>query len=484
VTAGRRIRPPAVAGLFYPADAERLRGVVEEAMAAALRRTQADSRPDHPSNTVKAVIAPHAGYVYSGPVAASAYAQLAPARGVIKRVVVLGPAHGVPLAAVAVSSADAWETPLGQVEVDTPGRDRLLSLPSVVIDDEAHRREHSLEVHLPFLQLVLGDVAVVPLVAGRVGPEVVADVLDRVWGGPETAIVVSTDLSHYHDHVTASRLDRATAEAIVGRRPGAVAVDGACGVFAVRGLLLAALRRRLDVRLLDLRTSGDTAGTRDRVVGYGAFALSEPAAEAGAAPYKPAAAERRPGLSPADASVLLDLAEQVIRAGLDSRLPREADPAITPAALLEPGGVFVTLEVAGVLNGCIGTIEAVEPLALAVPRLAGAAAFSDPRLPRLAPDDWNDLRIKISLLSPLEPIGAERRDDVERRLRVGLNGLVLAAGRRQATFLPVMWRSLAEPGDFVHHLLRKAGIPTDGWPAGMEAWTYTTVELSRSVSPR
>jgi MEMO1 family protein len=463
-------------------------------MATAVRRPHAVYGP-------KAVIAPHAGYVYSGPVAASAYAQWAPARGEIKRVVVLGPAHRVHLAAVAVSSADAWETPLGLVEVDAPGRDALRSLPSVVIDDDPHRREHSVEVHLPFLQHVLGNVAVLPLVAGRVGPEVVADVLERVWGGPETAIVVSTDLSHYHDHITASELDRATAEAIVGLRPEEVALDGACGVFAVRGLLLAALRRQLDVRLLDLRTSGDTAGGRDRVVGYGAFALSEPATETrarflpiehdiehttgekrNAAP--PPATEGRAPLSTADAERLLDLAEQAIRAGLDGRPRPEADATNTPPSLLEPGGVFVTLEVVGMLNGCIGAIEAIEPLAVAVPRLASAAAFGDPRLPRLSPDDWNSLRIKVSLLSPLDPIPAASRNDVVSSLRVGVDGLVLAKGLRRATFLPTMWQSLVEPDDFVHHLLKKAGLPTEGWPSGLEAWTYTTVELSRSVSSR
>jgi AmmeMemoRadiSam system protein B/AmmeMemoRadiSam system protein A len=465
-TTGLRVRPAAVAGLFYPADAGQLRGAVEGAMAAAVRSGPVAETPP------KAVIAPHAGYVYSGPIAASAYAQLAPGRGLIQRVVLLGPAHRVPLTAVATSSADTWATPLGRLEVDRAARDRLLSLPDVVVDDTAHRFEHSLEVHLPFLQVVLGHVAVLPLVAGRVAAQAVARVLEQVWGGPETAIVVSTDLSHYHDHDTAVRLDRATAEAIVARRPEGVGPDRACGVYAVRGLLVVAERKELDVRLLDLRTSGDTAGARDRVVGYGAFALAQDGPDG--------AAE----LGPGDAAILLDLAEDAIRAGLAEKVAAASDPRRPdlPPALLAASGVFVTIEVDGALNGCIGTVEPVEPMATAVPRLAAGAAFQDPRLPPLSADDWPGLRIKISLLSRLRPLPAATEADVVSGLRVGIDGLVLAQGGRRATFLPTMWRMLPEPADFVRHLLGKAGIPGGTWLAGMQAWTYTTVELNRSVT--
>jgi AmmeMemoRadiSam system protein A len=309
------------------------------------------------------------------------------------------------------------------------------------------------------------------LVTGRVAADAVADVLDRVWGGPETAIVVSTDLSHYHDHATATRLDQGTADAIVARDPDGIGVDRACGVFALRGLLVGAQRRRLDVTLLDLRTSGDTAGPRDRVVGYGAFALCDSGIGRGI--------DLRADLAPAEADVLLDMAEAAIRAGLAGQELRDPEPASVAPELLRPSGVFVTLEVAGALNGCIGTIEAIEPLAAAVPRLAASAAFGDPRLPPLTPDDLPHLTIKVSLLSDLEPLPAATRADVVDRLRIGVDGLVLAAGRRRATFLPSMWRSLPEPAEFVDQLLRKAGLPTTTWPEAMQAWTYTTVEVRR-----
>jgi AmmeMemoRadiSam system protein B len=222
----------------------------------------------------KAIVAPHAGYVYSGVVAASAYATVVPARGRVTRVVVIGPAHRTPDAGIAASSADAFATPLGQLAVDTDSRDALVDAGLVAVRDDAHAREHSLEVHLPFVQVCLGAVTVLPLAVGQVSPALVAEVLDRVWGGDETLIVVSTDLSHYHDHATATELDRRTAAAIVARRPDQLGRYDACGVVGVQGLLVAAERHQLDVELLDLRTSADTAGSPERVVGYGSFALA------------------------------------------------------------------------------------------------------------------------------------------------------------------------------------------------------------------
>ena len=269
-----RVRPPAVAGTFYPADPETLRTDVEDALGAAA--TRADAAAPVP----KAVVVPHAGYAYSGPVAASAYARLLPRRGRIERAVLVGPAHGSPRTPVAASSADAFETPLGLVPVDCSAREELAGAGLVTVDDAAHAGEHSLEVHLPFLQVALGDVRVLPLVVGQVPAGAVATVLDRAWGGPETVVVVSTDLSHYHDHDEARRLDRRTAQAVVDRQPDALGFANACGVVPLRGLLLVAADRDLDVELVDLRTSADTVGSRDTVVGYGAFVLGARAAEA------------------------------------------------------------------------------------------------------------------------------------------------------------------------------------------------------------
>jgi AmmeMemoRadiSam system protein B len=263
-------RPAAVAGLFYPDDPEELRSMVDADLAAGARNDRTGNA--HPP---KAIVAPHAGYVYSGPVAGTAYARLGPRRGTVDRVLLLGPAHRVAVRGIAVPGVDAFAGPLGPTPIDADARQQALTCPGVHVDDVAHADEHSLEVHLPFLQRVLGTDGwrVLPLLVGRASPTEVATVLDLLWGGPETLIVVSSDLSHYHRQSVARRLDRRTAEAIVARDVERLDPTDACGAHPLAGLLLAARHHDLDVELLDLRTSADTAGEPSRVVGYGAFAV-------------------------------------------------------------------------------------------------------------------------------------------------------------------------------------------------------------------
>ncbi len=265
-------RPSAVAGQFYPDKPDRLEADLRRYLNAADAPEDCEDYP-----LIKAVIAPHAGYPYSGPIAASAYVHLACSDIPVKRFVLLGPAHYAPVRGLAVSGAAAFDTPFGRVSVDDAGRTASLSLPGVVVDDEAHAPEHCLEVQLPFLQELFLDFTVVPLLVGEATAEQVAAVLDTLWGGPETRIIISSDLSHYHNYTTARRLDSETADAIVALRPEALRDDSACGRAAIAGLLLAARRYGLVARAVDLRSSGDTGGPRDRVVGYGAFTFSTPA---------------------------------------------------------------------------------------------------------------------------------------------------------------------------------------------------------------
>jgi MEMO1 family protein len=258
------IREPAVAGMFYPGDPASLRRMVDGFLAEAT--TNDTSQP-------KAIIAPHAGYIYSGSVAASAYARLHALRHKINRVVLLGPSHRVAFAGLAASSATRFRTPLGDIPLDTAAIDALGDLPQMHLLDQAHLQEHSLEVHLPFLQASLEHFQLIPLVVGDATAEEVAEVLERLWGGEETLVVISSDLSHYHDYTTAQRLDSKTATAIEALEPEAISSDGACGRNPVKGLLLLARRKGMQVETLDLRNSGDTAGPRDQVVGYGAWAF-------------------------------------------------------------------------------------------------------------------------------------------------------------------------------------------------------------------
>jgi AmmeMemoRadiSam system protein B len=262
------IRPPAVAGQFYPAASGRLRSAVADLLAAV---------PWAASPVPEALIAPHAGYIYSGEVAAAAFATLRDAGGT-SRVVVIGPAHYVPVAGVAVPTVDAFETPLGRLPVDRQALAAIADLPFVTPSDDAHAPEHALEVELPFLQAVLGSFTIVPLLVGDADPHQVAEVIRRLWGGAATVVVVSSDLSHYHDDRTARRLDAATAAAIERGDWARLGPNDACGFLPIAGLLLEAGRRGLKARRLCLRNSGDAAGDRARVVGYGAWTFeAEPA---------------------------------------------------------------------------------------------------------------------------------------------------------------------------------------------------------------
>ncbi len=259
-------RQPAVAGLFYPREAKELRDTVQSLLDGV--SAPGAMRPP------KAIIAPHAGYVYSGPIAASVYARLAPLRARVRRVVLLGPTHRVAVRGLALPGCRWFETPFGTVEIDQDAVSRIAALPQVTTSPAAHAQEHSLEVHLPFLQTVLGEFTLVPLAVGFATPADVAAVLDALWGGDETLIVVSSDLSHYLSYAEAQHVDRATANAILECSID-IDHDCACGATPVTGLALAARERKLDVELLDLRNSGDTAGDKRRVVGYAAFAYYE-----------------------------------------------------------------------------------------------------------------------------------------------------------------------------------------------------------------
>jgi len=259
-------RPAAVAGQFYPRDPRELRMDIRRYLREA--GTFEGSGP-------KAVIAPHAGYMYSGPIAGSVYARVAASREPIRRVVLLGPSHYAAFRGLGASSASAFLTPLGEVEVDREGNALARRLPGVATRDDAHREEHSLEVQLPFLQETLPQFTIVPLLVGDATAEEVALVLEALWGGKETLVVVSSDLSHYHAYDRARALDQEAAAAIEALEAHRLGQEQACGCRPIRGLLVAARRRGLKCATVDLRNSGDTAGRRDRVVGYGGFIFLE-----------------------------------------------------------------------------------------------------------------------------------------------------------------------------------------------------------------
>ncbi len=445
------VQPLAVAGAFYPAAAEACLGLADRLLAGA---NDAAVAP-------KAVIAPHAGYAYSGEIAASAWAPLARRRGEIRRVVLMAPNHRVAFRGLRLSPAATWDCPGGALGVDWPALSALLNLPDVAIDAAPFAREHSLEVQLPFARAALGpDVAIAPVLVGDAPPTLVAAALRRLWGGPETAIVISSDLSHYHDDATARAKDGAAARAIEALDSPALKDDMACGRRAIHGLIAEARARDLRATCLDLRNSGDTAGAKDRVVGYGAFGF----VAAGGARLPDATRE-----------FIIDLAKRAVRAGLD--VAGDAPPALrldgrAPSGAGAMRAAFVTLTIGGQLRGCVGSLGPQRPLAEDVWTNAWKAAFGDPRFSRLSAAEFDALEVHVSILSTPRRIAAASESELIRALAPDADGLIIRDGAKQAIFLPSVWRSLPDATAFVRALKRKAGLQDDHWSNSFEAFRF------------
>ncbi|MBT7941815.1 MAG: AmmeMemoRadiSam system protein B [Alphaproteobacteria bacterium] len=458
------IREAAVAGQFYPGVAGDLDATVRGLLADADATATADG-----AGAPKAIIAPHAGYIYSGALAARAYARLAPAAETITRVVLLGPCHRVAVRGLALSSAEAFRTPLGDIPLDRRSVEKILELPQVQVSDDAHELEHSLEVHLPFLQQVLGDFSLVPLVVGETSPDQVADVIEVLWGGPETVFVISTDLSHFLDYDGARKIDAQTCDAIENLDPSAITPNGACGRFPVGGMLVAARRRGMTISTLGICNSGDTAGTKDRVVGYGAWMLQEAQNDFGAATK---------ALLARHGKEILKLAERSIHHGLNHGTPVPLGDDDQSVDLMENGACFVTLKKGGQLRGCIGSTEAYRPLSTDVVENAFRAAFKDPRFPALTTEELDGLELSVSVLSPQTPMTFTGEADFLGQLQPGVDGLIIEDAGRRALFLPSVWAQLPTPETFVEHLKRKAGMARDHWSDGFRAWRFTAEEIA------
>lgn len=441
-------RPAAMAGLFYPANPEQLQSDLD----VLLR--EADSEHHHLDQAAKALIVPHAGYVYSGSVAAKAYASLRTSAGRIRKVVLLGPAHRVAFRGLALPTHDRFATPLGEVEIDLAGIERLLALPQVCQRDDAYDEEHAIEVQLPFLLNTLDHFSLLPILVGDASADDVAEVLTAVWGGEETLVLISSDLSHYLPQRLAQQIDRATTDQIVSLS-AALDQKQACGAIPINGLLSVAQQRGLKAILLDRRTSADAAGTPERVVGYCSVMFVEPPTQQH------------------DASALLGrVLLQRARRALRQAFNKSVDPPAQHPALSQPAACFVTLRQGDDLRGCRGGLEPRASLEDAVEFAACAAAFDDPRFPSLRSDELETLSIEVTLLSPLEPLPVDDEQSLLQSLQPGVDGLVLDYRGRRGTFLPQVWQTLPTPEQFVRELKHKAGLARDFWSAELSVHRY------------
>ena len=419
--------------MFYPGNPVSLAAEVDDFLGGA---EQLAPRLGFP----KALIVPHAGYIYSGPVAARAYDEIASARGIVRRVVLLGPVHRVAVRGLAIPTAEAFATPLGKIPIDHQALRAVQDLPQVVASDPAHAPEHSLEVQLPFLQRTLGEFALAPFAVGTASVEEVAAVIGRLWGGAETLIVISTDLSHYHVYDEALNIDRSTIKRIAGFATD-LSHEEACGATPLNGFLSIARKRNLSIRLLAACNSGDTAGGRGQVVGYSSFGLYE------------------------GGEVSLDEAGRTLlgiaRASIESSLSGKKQELPDGAWLKQSGATFVTLTKDGQLRGCIGSLEPARPLGADVAENALGAAFRDPRFPALSAEEWPRCGVEVSLLTRPKPLRFADEADLLSQVSAGEDGLILECDGRRATFLPQVWEGIADKRAFLGELAKKAGLPAD-----------------------
>lgn len=479
IASARRLRGPAVAGLFYERHPEDLARQIDELLAEA--KLVALGR-------LRGLIAPHAGYRYSGPTAAAAYKQLVGRQ--YKKVVVMAPSHYARFEGASIPDVAAYETPLGLVplasataelaqrrpmvleprcEVHRPSWWRLApkELPPFG-EDTPHTWEHSLEVQLPMLQRVLGRFELVPIVFGEVDPAEVARAIEPLLDD-ETLVVASSDLSHYLPYDTARSLDQTCIKAILAQSPEWIDQQEACGKGPIETLVALARKKGWKATLLDYRNSGDTAGDRSGVVGYAAIAFHDTAADEPPAPDLAAPL----GLDDDQWRTLLRLARSAVEAAARGQLPPRPPEATLPAKLAEPRGCFVTLTKHGELCGCIGSIYPQEALWEAVLSRGRAAALEDPRFPRVRAEELPEIEIEVSVLTLPKALDHATPEELLERLRPGVDGVVLRVGRRQATFLPQVWEQLPDKQQFLAHLARKAGLPDDAWrDAKAQVLTY------------
>ena len=443
------VRPPAVAGTLYPADAAQLCADIAKLVSAGVR---AEPRLGWP----KALIVPHAGLEYSGSVAGAAYAEWQRGYRQIRRVILIGPVHRGALSGIALAGADVFATPAGQVPIDRAAEAHLADLPWVRKSAKAHAWEHSLEVQLPFLQHVLESFALVPLAVGAATPHQVAQVIERLWGGPETVIALSTDLSHLRPGGEADAQAGHTAERILSFNSD-IHIEEACGATPLNGLLLAAQDQRMAIRRIAECTSGEASGHARRIVGYGAFALEDQDLAGKAAGQH-----------------LLALARQTIA----HRLGLAPQPHLTRWWLQGIGATFVSLKQHGELRGRIGTMEARWPLGEDLLANAQHAAFDDPRFLPVDRTDWPEIGIEVLVLSPPEPLTFVSEDDLLAQLQPHVDGVILENQGQRGGFLPDAWNDLHDKRHFLAGLRARAGLAAGSPITACKLWRYRVARFA------
>jgi AmmeMemoRadiSam system protein B/AmmeMemoRadiSam system protein A len=449
-TSVSNIMPMGVAGAFYPAARDQLENLLKQCYAQSARPW---ARP------YKAMIVPHAGLAFSGPVAASAFSALKQHSKDIERIIILAPSHHHTFEGVALPSVSAFDTPFGSIPVATSSVIAALAKEGARILDKVFQGEHAIEVELPFIQQLMPHVRVVPMIVGQISPKNLDAILDSVWGGPETLILISSDLSHYMSAENAYRKDFETCALIDNLAEQKISSDRACGHQPLRALLRQAARLDLRPVRLDLRHSGQITGRNDKVVGYCAYG------------FEPARSAR---LSDPLREDLIKAMQATLRYGLTKNKPPQISLPTFAQPLHTHLASFITLEKQGQLRGCIGSYVPYRPLILDVVENTFKAAFADPRFKPLQADEFNDLELSVSILSHPRRVPSANLADLLASLQPDRDGLILRQEKKQALFLPKVWDSIPKPEQFIAALLQKAGIAANSWPDNLQAWTFGT----------
>ncbi|MFH1153488.1 MAG: AmmeMemoRadiSam system protein B [Pseudomonadota bacterium] len=457
-------RLPVIAGTFYPNDAAMLTAMIAGFESRA-------GLPRLPSTPPRALILPHAGYIYSGPCAGFGVKALK--NKSYGKVIVLGPDHRIGFRGVAITGHDGFRTPLGDMPLHPVCRTLAGTWNFLIQSPGSDRTEHSLEAVLPYLQYSLGNLPLVPLTVGDVDPEALVDMVNGILA-PGDLLVVSSDLSHFLDYDQARTVDKKTLDRITALDAGYFlnTSGSACGRIGIHVLLKLAEKRGWTPFLLSALNSGDTAGSKQSVVGYAALAFYD--SEDTAMKTIPATPR---GITPTQGRILLKLARQTIaeKLGIPVDPGEKADLGtdLKAPVFQNPSGTFVTLTIKGALRGCIGTIEPVESMADGIRGNARNAAFRDPRFSPLTRNEFDDVHIEVSLLTKPEKLDYTDGDDLISKLKPGVHGVILEKSYHRATFLPQVWEQLPRPEDFLTHLCRKAGLGGNEWKDGqIEVFTY------------
>lgn len=440
----KKIRPAAVAGKFYTSNKEELNSQLEEFAKFCRKDYECSSR---------AIIVPHAGYVYSGLIAAQGFQYLDKS---VKNVFIIAPPHYVPVKNVALSEFEMWSTPLGEIQVNQEINQELVRDFGCEYEDDAFKSEHSAEVQVPFLQKFLPHVKIIPILAGH-NVDKLAKIIDYYWENPENGFVISTDLSHFHPSSEARKIDALTAEMIETKDMEQFSPEQACGGVGVNALVKFAKAEGYSLIRVGMVNSGDVTQDNSSVVGYGSWLLFE--------------GEKNQFIKKYFSEYVIDICKKSILSRLQGE---KLNIEKIPPVFGQSGACFVTLEKHGNLRGCIGSIIAHRPLIDDLVTNAQNSAFSDPRFSPLEMSEFDELEIDVSLLSAPEKMHFENEQDLLAQIRPNIDGIIIKDKGYQAVYLPSVWEQLPEKELFLNSLKIKAGLPPKHFSDTFEAYRYTT----------